>query len=238
MGREMPVNLTFVGGRRPPPRTISADPAHFARDDSIRLGATGGDYLVVGRQYVVDANGELTLSVTLRSTGRWFDRLDAAAERRQPVLILVVLLAFAAIIVPVVLFMYFLTAPSDVKRAYAGWAIAIAPWMILAGSTFGLPVLAMRLRKYVGVAISFGFAVVGAFIGVFLALLWSALFIPEKPHIWPADYIRLATDFGQNTSSLIAVCAAYIPATLLILKLLKFDFLEALVSSASRREHD
>jgi hypothetical protein len=130
----------------------------------------------------------------------------------------------------------FLAANDETKLAYAGYATARAPWVLFIGAIAALTVISNKLEKRIGYALSVAVGMSGANLGAALAFLWDHLFLPQMPNLWPADYVRLARQFWQHSSSLVAVGAAYAPVILFILKFLHLEFIGTIASVFTKRK--
>ena len=145
---------------------------------------------------------------------------------------------FMVVIVPFIILFDFLAMSPEVKLAYAGYAIALAPWVLFLGVWFGLIILSGSnwLESRIGIALSISFGTSSILPGMTIGVIWYYLFIPQRPKIWPKDYIDLATIFWQNTSSMVAVSAAYAPLILLVIKLLKLDVIGTIATAVLERK--
>lgn len=230
MGSELPIRLISIGGRAIGPPTINADPAVFVVDETIRIADQPDAYIVRSKQLTIDSTGRPSVIVTVKSTRTWFAGLDAFAEKHDivyPLLGMLFLFAGGSVVTG---FFLFLSASDATKMAYAGYAIACAPWVLLIGAIAGLSVLSVRLQKTIGQALGVAVGFSGCAVGLALSSLWRWLFLPQPPSKWPSDYVQLATDFSHHAASLTAVGAVYAPLVLLILKILHLDFIGTIAS--------
>jgi hypothetical protein len=227
---DMRVTLHFSGRRARDPISLHADPEIFQYGGVVWIGSDEEPFVVGRKKLFVDASATPRLTVSLSRHQPLIRSLDRFAARHEMAVPLFGSLFVLLLVVPIILAFVVLAMKPDVRFAYAGWAIACAPYFLFFGCALGIPVIATRGSSRFGDTLSSAFGFIGALLGFILAVAWRQLFIAQNPALWPQDYVALANSFTASTASMIAVLSAYAPLVLVSLKMIGLDILGPIAS--------
>jgi len=195
-------------------------------------------YVVKSRELHVDAQRQLALVLELRPAMsrsiKWFENVSRKQSWLPGLVAFIAFIILVALAYPV----YSAFNNRDVALAICGGAIIAVPWLIPFVCTLAVFFRAWPARRRIGIALCAVACMVALYLGVGLGFLWHALFVRVPLEVWPTDYARLATAFGDSATSLFAVAAVYAPAIVLVLKILKLESLGKMSGKVLRKPGD